>query len=162
MKRMLPHPAFAFALFMMWLMLTGALSPGHILLGSTIAVLATKAVAALQPEPVKIRLSWAIPKLAFIVLQDIIRSNVAVARIVLFGRRQDHRSGFLQLPLDLRDRYGLAILACIITATPGTLWLQYNRTRNLLLIHVLDLVDDQTWIDLIKNRYECLLMEIFE
>ena len=49
-----------------------------------------------------------------------------------------------------------------ITATPGTLWLQYDRSRSILLLHVLDMVDDQQWIDLIKNRYERLLMEIFE
>ena len=31
-----------------------------------------------------------------------------------------------------------------------------------LLIHVLDLVDKDEWVALIKNRYEALLMEIFE
>lgn len=162
MRRIVPYPAFAAALLAMWLLLTESVSPGHVLLGSLIAVLATNAMAALQPEPAKIRFSLAIPRLAIIVLQDIIRSNIAVGRIILFGKRQDHRSGFLQMPLDLRNQYGLAVLACIITATPGTLWLQYDRLRNLLLIHVLDLVDDEQWIALIKNRYERLLMEIFE
>lgn len=160
--RIVPYPAFATALLAMWLLLTQSVSLGQILLGTLVAVLATNAMAALRPEPARIHLSWAIPRLAIIVLQDIFRSNIAVGRIILFGKRQDHKSGFLQLPLDLRNVYGLAILACIITATPGTLWLQYDRTRNILLLHVLDLVDEQQWIDLIKNRYERLLMEIFE
>ncbi len=162
MKAILPYPAFAVALLVMWLLLMESVSPGQILLGSAIAILATKAMAALQPERARIKLSLAIPKLALIVLQDIFRSNVAVGRIVLFGKRPDRRSGFLQLPLDLRDRYGLAVLAIIITATPGTLWLQYDQARNILLLHVLDLVEEQEWIDLIKNRYERLLLEIFE
>lgn len=160
--RIVPYPAFAAALLAMWLLLAQSVSLGQILLGTLVAVLATNAMAALRPEPARIRLSWAIPRLAVIVLQDIFRSNIAVGRIILFGKRQDHKSGFLQLPLDLRNVYGLAVLACIITATPGTLWLQYDRTRNILLLHVLDLVDEQQWIDLIKNRYERLLMEIFE
>ena len=162
MRRFLPYPAFAVALLVMWLLLSGSLSLGNILLGSLVAVLATNAMSSLEPEPAKIRLSMAIPRLAFIVLRDIIRSNLAVGRIILTGRQPRHRSGFLQLPLELRNRYGLAILACIVPATPGTLGLQHDRSRNLLLLHVLDLVDDQQWIDLIKNRYERLLLEIFE
>ena len=31
-----------------------------------------------------------------------------------------------------------------------------------LLLHVLDLVDEETWVRLIKDRYERRLMEIFE
>ena len=56
----------------------------------------------------------------------------------------------------------LAILAAIITCTPGTLWVQYDSGRNRLLMHIFDLVDPETWPAQIKGRYECLLMEIFE
>ena len=37
---------------------------------------------------------------------------------------------------------GLAVLACIITATPGTAWAGYDARSSVLTIHVLDLVDD--------------------
>ena len=57
---------------------------------------------------------------------------------------------------------GLAILAVIVTATPGSAWIEYNPARGLLLLHVFDLVDEATWVDQVKNRYEHLLMEIFE
>ena len=30
------------------------------------------------------------------------------------------------------------------------------------MIHVLDLIDESVWIGTIKNRYERLLLEIFE
>jgi hypothetical protein len=33
---------------------------------------------------------------------------------------------------------------------------------HILLIHVLDLVDEQSWIDSIKQRYERPLLEIFQ
>ena len=54
----------------------------------------------------------------------------------------------------------LAVLACILTCTPGTAWVEYDSTANKLLIHVFDLVDEAYWIDLIKNRYERLLLEM--
>ncbi|HHX91623.1 MAG TPA: Na+/H+ antiporter subunit E, partial [Paracoccus sp.] len=30
------------------------------------------------------------------------------------------------------------------------------------LLHIFDLVDEDAWRELIKNRYEALLLEIFE
>ena len=66
------------------------------------------------------------------------------------------------LSLELRDPYGLATLACIITSTPGTLWVSFDPTQGRLTIHVLDLIEESDWISTIKGRYERLLMEIFE
>jgi multicomponent K+:H+ antiporter subunit E len=62
----------------------------------------------------------------------------------------------------VRHPGGLAALACIITATPGTSWARYDAARNTLTIHVLDLVDEEAWVRLFKGRYERRLMEIFE
>lgn len=162
MRRVVPYPLMTVCLVIMWLLLNQSMSLGNILLGTAVALLALKGLAALQPEQPRIRFSTAIPRLAFVVLADILRSNLAVGRIILFGSPRARRSGFIELPLEMRNRYGLALLGVIITATPGTLWMQYDPARSLLLIHVLDLVDEDEWIKLIKHRYERLLMEIFE
>ena len=97
-----------------------------------------------------------------LVTLDIIRSNIAVARIVLSGRQRNQTEGFLVVPLTLTNTFGLVILACIVTATPGSAWLEYSATRSAVLIHVLDLVDADKWIKTLKDRYENLLLEIFE
>ena len=62
----------------------------------------------------------------------------------------------------LRDPAALALLAIIITATPGTAWLEYDADTGVLLLHIFDLVDEAQWRDLILNRYESRLLEIFE
>ena len=90
------------------------------------------------------------------------RSNIAVARIVLHGGRRDRTAGFLDIPLELRDPAGLALLACIVTATPGTAWAGYDAERGVLTLHILDLIDEADWIRIIKGRYESRLMEMFE
>ena len=100
-------------------------------------------------------------KLARLVLIDILRSNLAVAWIVV-SKRQARTSSFIQLDLELRSEAGLTLLALIITATPGTAWVQFDRASGSLLIHVFDLVDEEQWVDLLKTRYEALLMKIFE
>jgi multicomponent K+:H+ antiporter subunit E len=96
------------------------------------------------------------------VLVDIVRSNIAVARIVLSPATRQRVAGFLSMPLELRHPGGLAVMACIVTATPGTSWARYDAARNTVTIHVLDLVDEEEWIRTFKQRYERRLQEIFE
>jgi multicomponent K+:H+ antiporter subunit E len=144
----------------MWILLN-SLSVGQLLLGSVIALFASLGMASLQPDKPRLCVCRAVPRLILTVFYDILRSNIAVATIILQGRRRKRVSGFITIPLELRDRTGLAILAVIVTATPGTAWVEYNADRGLLLHHVFDLVDEAEWIDLVKNRYEKLLLEIF-
>lgn len=162
MRRWLPHPLLSAGLLAMWLLLNQSLAVGHLLLGLALALVGGLITTSLELPPVALRRPGAIVLLAWRVLCDIVRSNIAVSRIILGHRQKERRSGFMTIPLDLRDRYGLAILACIITATPGTIWLNFDSARGTLLIHVLDLIDEAAWVHIIKDRYERLLIEIFE
>ena len=161
MSRLLPYPLLILSLAFMWMLLT-SFSLGHAILGTIVALFASHAMVALQPSKPRLRRWDLIPKLVWLVFDDILRSNIAVAGIILKGRHDKVVSGFVSIPLELRDPTGLAILACIITSTPGTAWVEYNAATGRLLIHVLDLIDEQGWIDVIKQRYEHLLREIFE
>jgi multicomponent K+:H+ antiporter subunit E len=153
-----------FLLLALWLVLNESIAPGHVLLGAAIAAGAAAAFARLQAgQPGHgARRPWTAVRLAFRVAADIIRSNVAVARIVLGLRRGTRTPGFLPIPLALRAPAGLAALACIVTATPGTSWVRYDRDLGLLTLHVLDLADPDATVSEFKQRYETPLMEIFE
>ncbi len=161
MSRLLPYPMLTAALLLTWMLLT-SFSLGQFLLGAAVATVASRAMAALQPSKPRWRRWELIPLLAGTVALDILRSNIAVTSIILQGHRRKRVSGFVAIPLDLRDRTGLAVLSCIVTSTPGTAWVEYAPDTGVLLIHVLDLVEKDEWIALIKNRYESMLMEIFE
>jgi len=147
-------------LLVLWLLLNG-LSVGHILLGGTVALIGGWAFAALEPPKMRLRRPLAVLRLTAFVFADIVRSNVAVARLILGLEPRRWASGFVDVPLELRNPYGLATLACIITSTPGTLWVDFNEASGTLTIHVLDLVDETEWVRTIKGRYERLLLEIF-
>jgi multicomponent K+:H+ antiporter subunit E len=162
MTWLLPHPLVSAGLLVLWLLLNMTVSIGHLLLGSAVAFAGGWALSALRPPKARIRRPGAILRLASRVFADIVRSNVAVARIVLGLGGRDRTSGFVNIPLDLRDPYGLAVLACIITSTPGTLWVKHDPATGMLTIHVLDLIDEGDWFRTIKGRYERLLLEIFE
>jgi len=162
MRRWLPFPLLTAALLALWLLLTGSVAPGAIVLGGVLALGAGKALTALDPPKSRFRRPRAALRLALVVLAEIVRSNWAVARIILRPVARHRRSGFVRIPLDMRAPYGLAALACIITATPGTLWVEYDSADNTMLLHVLDLIDEEEWVRIIKDRYETRLMEIFE
>jgi len=162
MTRLLPFPLLSAAILALWLLLNQTVSLGHVLLGGIVALVGSWALTLLEPPKARIRRPGVILRLFFSVLVDILRSNIAVARIVLGMGARERSSGFVHIPLDLRDPYGLAVLACIITSTPGTLWASFNPTTGMLMIHVLDLIDKREWVETIKNRYEGPLREIFE
>ena len=156
---------FPLGLTVLWLVLTESLSPGNIVLGLVVAFGMVLSFQKLRPVRPRMRLRRVHVgiKLLFMVLVDIIHSNIAVGRIVLgLNGGRVVRSEFLDIPLDLRDPHGLAALAMIVTATPGTVWSGLANDSSMLRLHVLDLQDPDAWIRTIKQRYEKPLMEIFE
>lgn len=162
MRRFIPYPLFTLALLAMWLLLNQSVSPGHLLLGALIALAAPHALARLELPPTRFRHPVVIARLIGRVFVDIVASNIEVALIILQLGRKDRRAGFVDVPLELHSQYGLATLACIVTATPGTLWAKYDPATGIMTLHVLDLLDERAWVEKIKRRYESLLMEIFE
>lgn len=159
MKRILPYPLLFASLLLFWLLLNG-FTRAQFLLGALIAIIACLIMTALQPQKNHIR---SVPTMLWLfgaISYDILQSNIAVAGIIL-SRKRKRRPGFVVIQLDLENRTALAVLACIITATPGTAWVDYNAARRELTIHVLDLDDAQAWRDTIKGRYEQPLIKIF-
>ena len=156
-------PVLALSLLGTWLLLNQSLGLGQVLLGAVLAVVFAGAVSTLRPVQARLRRLDTAAWLLLVVIGDIVRNNLSVAGIVLgFSRRQDFRSGFVQIPLELRDPHGLAALAAIVTATPGAVWSGLAPTGDTLTLHVLDLRDESGIIRLIKQRYEQPLMRIFE
>lgn len=163
MRRPDVSPVLVALLTALWLMLNQSISPRQVLLGSGLAVLLARASSRLRPARAALRRIDVAAKLLLVVLVEIVRSNLAVARIVLgLVRDREVRSGFVEIPLDLRDPHGLAMLAVIITSTPGTVWGGQSADGRRLSLHVLDLDDEQRWIRYVKERFETPLRRIFE
>lgn len=160
MKRWLPFPLLSAVLLAMWLLLNESVAAGDVVLGALLAIGAGLALSVLQ-APLELRSPWVACELIALVLVDVVRSNIAVTRIVLSPGRA-RTAGFVTIPLELRSPAGLAALACIITATPGTAWARFDSGSGAVTIHVLDLIDEEVWRSTVKERYERRLLEIFQ
>lgn len=162
MKRILPAPMLSLALLVLWLLLNRSLSAGNFVLGGVLALAIPLLTAGLRPLPVRVRAPGAVLRLALTVMGDTVQSNIAVARLLLAPGRRRHPSGFVQIPLELRDANALAVLAVIVSIAPGTAWAELSVDRSVLMLHVLEVDDADAIAAQIKRRYERPLMEIFE
>ncbi|WEX77098.1 Na+/H+ antiporter subunit E [Sinorhizobium numidicum] len=161
MRTWFPYPLLSAALFIMWLLLNQSVAPGSILIGLVLSTVLAWVTLKLQPKRSHLHRLRRAAGFSYGVIADVIRSNIAVALIILRSRRRRANSGFMTVDLELDDENALALLACILTAMPGTAWLEYDRRQKKLLFHVLDMENEDVWRRTVK-RYEAGLKEIFQ
>ena len=162
MKRIVPSLPLSCTLFVVWLLLHQSLHATTLLSGAVLAIIVPLITQSLRPATVRMRKPGVAVRLARDAIIDMLLSALNVARLVL-TRRNAHLNGyFVQVPLELRDPNGLAVLAMITCLTPGTAWAELSFDRSTLLIHVFDLIDEEQFVKNVKQRYERPLLEIFQ
>ncbi|TLX45630.1 Na+/H+ antiporter subunit E [Pseudoalteromonas phenolica] len=168
----LPTPFRSLLLFSVWLLLNNSVSAGHLILGAILAIVIPLATNPFRTkQPLILHPGLALKQL-LLVLYDIITANIQVALLIL-GPTKKLNPGFVKVPLDLDQAMPITILASTVSLTPGTVsaevypWKETLKEgeepeQRYLLIHVLNLKDEQELINTIKQRYEAPLKEIFE
>ena len=152
-----------FALMVAWVMLTGSLSLGSLTLGFMLSFGIMLLSTRLRPDRAYPRRIFAMIRLFFIVLIDIYASNLEVIKLTLKARPNEQPvADFVNIPLHLRDPHAIALLACIINYVPGTVWSGLTENDYILHLHVFGLENEADWHRTVHERYEPLLMEIFE
>ena len=69
--------------------------------------------------------------------------------------------GFIAFPLTVESDFEIALLANLITLTPGTLSVDVSEDRKVLYIHCIDVPDPEGTIADIRNGFERKIMEAF-
>jgi len=160
MKSWFPAPMMSLAVFVVWLLLVATVEPAHLLLAAILALLLPLAADRLRAEHAPMQRPLVAARLGLRVLWDIVVSNIEVAWRIL-GRESRIHPGFVWVPLEITNPYGIAALAGIITMTPGTLSSELSGDRRHLLVHCFHLEDADATVAQIKQRYETPLREIF-
>jgi multicomponent K+:H+ antiporter subunit E len=161
MTRLLPRPLLSALLLAVWALAFNRLSPGVLASGLVLAVAVPLGTARYWPEyPRRVRYGAA-ARFAGVFLWDVLAANVRVAALVL-GPARRLRPAFFAVPLDVADPYVTAVLAAVISLTPGTVSADYDPAARRLLVHGLDVGDPEAEAARIKARYERALMRIFD
>lgn len=97
--------------------------------------------------------------LAGVFLVELVKSSVFVARLA-FARDPEMQSGIVVYPVALRTDFGIAMLANLITLTPGTCSLHVTPDRRQIFIHALDASEPEDIIAGIRTTFEDRLRRI--
>lgn len=161
LSRWLPFPGLSLLLWAVWLLLVNEVSVGQVLLGALLGWLIPLGTRFFWPVVPRLRRLDRLLVFLLVVLRDIVLANITVARLIL-GPQSRIRPAFVELPLELETDFAITVLANTISLTPGTVSADVSADRRTLLVHVLDLEDEQRLIDTIRQRYEQPLKEVFE
>lgn len=160
-RRVLPHPLLTITLFLVWQALSDGVSGGSLVLGAILGVLIPRLTGDFWPDSPGVRHPWRFAVYVVRVLWDILVASLSVARLILTpGRRP--KPAFVCYPLTLEHPLAITALASTISLTPGTVSTDVSDDHRLLLIHALDVEDEQDLIDTVRRRYEQPLQEIFQ
>jgi multicomponent Na+:H+ antiporter subunit E len=146
-------------LALMWAALQGELGmvnfvSGFVVSAAVIYIFRRKFFRALYFRKVALGVT-----LALVFSRELIKSNIAVLRVVL-SRRPLIRSGVIAVPTELTNDLALTMLSNMITLTPGTLTLDISHDRRYLFVHTLNLNDPEDVKREIRNAFELYLREL--
>ncbi|MDT8857092.1 Na+/H+ antiporter subunit E [Paracoccaceae bacterium Fryx2] len=161
-RKLFPHPFLTLALIVTWMLLVNGTKLGSLIFALLLGIAIPALTAAYWPDRARMRNVPAIFGYIAVVLWDIVKSNIVVARVVLFVPRAALQSAWISVPLDLRSPEAIAVLAGTITLTPGTVTADTSACGRALLVHCLHAPDPDAVRDEIKSRYEARLKRIFE
>lgn len=160
-RRILPHPLLSLFVALIWMLLVNRFAWGSLLFALALGVIIPLATDRYWPDRARIRNPMGIAAYVAIVLYDIVKANIDVAKIVLFKPSAELRPAWLVVPLDLTTPEAIAVLMGTITLTPGTVSCDLAEDGSALLVHALHCPDPESSIDEMKTRYEARLKEIF-
>ena len=153
------RPVLSVLLALTWLTLQQSLDLGNVLTACVLGWGLPRLLGGfLGPAAHPLSFSRAL-RLGFTVLWDIIVSNITVARLVLNPRSVPHPA-WVKVPLTLTQPTAQALLASIITMTPGTVSAIVDEEGACIWVHALDCDDPAAVATDIDRRYQQPLMEI--
>ena len=137
-----------------WMGLWGSWSPGIVLSGVAVALVAS---LAFPLPPVSIGAKVRVLPLVWLVLHflyDVVRASVLVSKVVL--RRRPVKNAIVAVDLHSDSDFVLTAVAALLTLVPGSIVVEARRSTHTLYLHVLD-VDDEAAVE--KFRAEAFAVE---
>lgn len=154
LQRWLPHPLLTLVLVWLWMALLTSFTLGGLIVGIIFGMWIPIYTAHFWPQRPKIRRPWRVLSFLVIFLVDIVIANLQVAYWIVFRRADALRSRWIAVPLDVVSPEAITVLAATITLTPGTVASDLSADGRTLLVHCLDVGDEEAMVQRIKSRYE--------
>ena len=105
------------------------------------------------------RRCWLIGVLTLVFIRELTKSSWAVAKTA-FARNPSNSPAIISVAINLKTDFGIAMLANLVSLTPGTTSLHVSEDRKILYVHCLDAPDIDAVVADIKHTFETRIAEI--
>jgi multicomponent Na+:H+ antiporter subunit E len=146
-------------LALVWLALTGDLTRENFVLGFVLAYALLRVSQRVLPGTRYFDKFGAAARFSGFFVWELLKANLRVAYDIVTPRHH-MRPGVVAIPLDVTTDAEIALLACLITLTPGTLCLDVSKDRRLMYVHAMYLDDVQAFKTEIKLGFEQRVLEL--
>ena len=143
-----------------WIALTGTFTPTNYAFGFGVGYVLLALTRRLMPPSNYFRRVPMVIGFALFFLRELVKANLRMVRVVL-SPRPAIRPAVVAIPLDVRSDAEIALLANLITLTPGTLYLDVSQDRCVMYVHTLYVDDLDAFRRAIKDGFERRVMEIW-
>lgn len=151
-----------FLLALGWAAATGSFTLFNLVVGAALGGLALFVVRDRVVGP---RLGHRLGRIGALALHfvvDLVLSATRVALLVIRPDMQGHlKPAIVAFPLTAKSDAEIALLANIITLTPGTLSLDISEDRKYLYVHAVCMDDREKLISGIASGFEARVIEVF-
>lgn len=148
---------FNLLLALLWMIWRGMFGPADLLVGFVLGFLAIITVQRFRSDAgqrnVYLLQSWYTLELIIFMAWTMGRANLALAQIALM-QGVALRPGIVAVPLDLQSSAAIALLAHLISLTPGTLSLHLASDERTLYVHTVHLYRADLFRKVIKRELE--------
>jgi multicomponent Na+:H+ antiporter subunit E len=141
-----------------WTAVNGSFSGPQLMVGIGLGTLVMLFVRAEGADVLR-KVKMSVGLLAFF-FWELFVANLRVARDVL-SPRVHYTPGVIAVPLDLRGDVPIAMLANLLTLTPGTLSLDVSRDRTVLYVHGMWVADPDEARRDTKEGFERRIKDLF-
>lgn len=138
-----------------WCAATDSFSLGNLVFGGLLAAVTLYLVRGKVGPGGYWKRAIAVLALTWLFIRELILSAVRVGILVLRPNLKAHlRPDMIEYPLKVQSDVQIALLANLITLTPGTLSVDVSEDRKHLLIHAIDVPDREAVIRDIRDGFE--------
>jgi len=148
-----------FFLAFLWMFLKTDFTPASFVVGYFWGLVILFIFRSYFPDRFYLHRVWAVIKLFFLFIKELLLSNLNVLMHVL-KPKVDIKPGIFALPTDLQKDWEIMLLGNLITLTPGTLTVDVSDDNKILYIHAINIDDVKESVDGIKNTFEKAIMEV--
>lgn len=134
---------FNLALALLWVLLTGQATLSALIVGYVLGFGLLALMRPLFPGSRYVPRALAGVRFGLVLLRELIRANLAIARAVLLGRKEDLWPNFVTYDVTGLRPWEIVLLSHCITLTPGTTTVEISDDFCTMVIHVFDARDPE-------------------